>query len=116
MISETSRKYGILAVSTFAFTICFMIWMMFAVLGIPIKQMLHLNGAQFGLLASMPVLSGSLARLPLGMLTDRFGGRPVFFVLMLICIPAVFMLRYAHTYSQFLQLGFITGLLGGSFR
>ncbi len=115
MMSVISKKYGVLAVSTFAFTICFMIWMMFAVLGIPIKQMLHLNGAQFGLLASMPVLSGSLARLPLGILTDRFGGRPVFFVLMLICIPAVFMLRYAHTYPQFLELGFLIGLLGGSF-
>ena len=56
-----------------------MTWMMFAVLGIPIQQALDLNETQFGLLAATPVLTGSLVRLPLGIMTDKYGGRIVFF-------------------------------------
>ena len=52
----------VLVSSTFAFTICFAVWMIFAVLGIPIKQQLGLSETEFGLLAAMPVLTGSLVR------------------------------------------------------
>ena len=55
----------VLVSSTFAFTICFAVWMIFAVLGIPIKQQLGLSETEFGLLAAMPVLTGSLVRVPL---------------------------------------------------
>ena len=64
---KQSRKWSVLVASTLAFTICFAIWMMFAVIGIPIKKTLGLNETQFGLLAATPVLTGSLIRLPLGM-------------------------------------------------
>ncbi|MCG2585931.1 nitrate/nitrite transporter [Massilia sp. TS11] len=106
---------SVLISSTFAFTICFAIWMMFAVLGIPIKNNLHLNETQFGLLAAMPVLSGSLVRVPLGIWTDKFGGRIVFFCLMLICVVPIYLIAYATEYWQFLVLGLFVGLAGGSF-
>jgi NNP family nitrate/nitrite transporter-like MFS transporter len=51
-----------------------MVWMMFAVIGISIKQNLGLNETQFGVLVALSVLTSSLIRLPLGMWTDRFGG------------------------------------------
>jgi NNP family nitrate/nitrite transporter-like MFS transporter len=101
--------------STLAFTICFMVWMMFAVLGVPIKELLQLNDTQFGLLAATPVLTGSLVRLPLGMLTDRFGGRIVFFLLMLVCVLPIYMISMATEYWHFLVLGLFVGLAGGSF-
>jgi len=101
--------------STLAFTVCFMIWMMFAVLGVPIKEFLELNETQFGLLAATPVLTGSLIRLPLGMLTDRFGGRVVFFVLMLVCVLPIYLIAEATAYWQFLVLGLFVGMAGGSF-
>ena len=101
--------------STLAFTICFMVWMMFAVLGVPIKELLQLNDTQFGLLAATPVLTGSLVRLPLGMLTDRFGGRIVFFLLMLVCVLPIYMISLATEYWHFLVLGLFVGLAGGSF-
>ena len=63
------RRYSVLASSTFAFTVCFAAWMMFAVLGIPIKAQLGLNETEFGLLTAMPVLTGSLVRVPLGIWT-----------------------------------------------
>ncbi|RDK07402.1 MFS transporter [Cupriavidus lacunae] len=104
-----------LASSTFAFTICFAVWMLFAVLGIPLKQELGLNDTEFGLLAATPVLSGSLIRVPLGIWTDRYGGRIVFFVLMLATVIPIWLISYAHTLWQLLVLGLFVGLAGGSF-
>lgn len=109
------RQGLVLGVSTLAFTVCFMVWMMFAVLGVPIKELLQLNETQFGLLAATPVLTGSLVRLPLGLLADRFGGRSVFFLLMLSCVAPLYLISHATAYWQFLVLGLFVGLAGGSF-
>ena len=67
---RTRQAWSVLLVSTLAFTVCFMVWMMFGVIGIPIKKMLNLSSTQFGLLTAMPVLTGSLVRVPLGIWTD----------------------------------------------
>ena len=115
MASLRTQQGLVLGMSTLAFTICFMVWMMFAVLGVPIKELLQLNDTQFGLLAATPVLTGSLVRLPLGMLTDRFGGRIVFFLLMLVCVLPIYMISLATEYWHFLVLGLFVGLAGGSF-
>jgi MFS transporter, NNP family, nitrate/nitrite transporter len=115
MASRKVQQGLVLGMSTTAFTICFMVWMMFAVLGVPIKELLQLNETQFGLLASTPVLTGSLVRLPLGMLTDRFGGRIVLFVLMLVCVLPLYLISHATQFWQFLVLGLFVGLAGGSF-
>ncbi len=101
--------------STLAFTVCFMVWMMFAVIGIPIKQQLGLNETQFGILAAMPVLTGSLIRLPLGMMTDKFGGRPVFFAIMMATVIPIYLIGHATEYWQFLVAGLFVGVAGGSF-
>ena len=111
----TRKQLSVVSSSTFAFTICFAIWMMFAVIGIPIKAKLGLNETEFGLLTAMPVLSGSLIRLPLGMLTDKLGGRIVFFVLMLCCVVPIWMIGDATEFWEFLVLGLFVGLAGGSF-
>lgn len=89
--------------------------MIFAVLGIPIKAKLGLSETEFGLLAATPVLSGALVRLPLGILVDRFGGRIVFFLLMLCCVPPLYLIAYATQYWHFLLLGLLVGFVGGSF-
>ena len=78
MATRKFQQMSVLIMSTTAFTVCFAVWMLFAVIGIPIKEVLALNETQFGLLAATPVLTGSLIRLPLGMLTDKFGGSIVF--------------------------------------
>ncbi|MCK9817881.1 NarK/NasA family nitrate transporter [Pseudomonas sp. MAFF 302046] len=115
MTQPRVRQGLVLGMSTLAFTVCFMVWMMFAVLGVPIKELLHLNDTQFGLLAATPVLTGSLVRLPLGLLTDRFGGRSVFLLLMLACVAPLYLISHATAYWQFLVLGLFVGLAGGSF-
>ena len=115
MASKQTKQLLVVTMSTLAFTLCFAVWMMFAVIGIPIKDALKLNETQFGLLVAMPVLTGSLVRLPLGMLTDRFGGRIVFFALMLATVLPIYMIGEATTYWQFLVGGLFVGLAGGSF-
>jgi len=114
-VANQNKAVRVLAGSTVAFTICFMVWMMFAVLGIPIKKMLGLNETEFGLLAAMPVLSGSLVRVPLGIWCDKYGGRIVFFLLMLVTVPPIYLIGKATAYWQFLALGLCVGLAGGSF-
>tara|TARA_R110002049_G_scaffold187306_9_gene355591 strand:+ start:72 stop:1334 length:1263 start_codon:yes stop_codon:yes gene_type:complete len=115
MVARRRQQISVLVSSTFAFTVCFAVWMMFAVIGIPIKDELGLNETQFGLLAATPVLTGSLSRLPLGIWTDRYGGRVVFFVLMLTTVVPIWLISYATEYWQFLVLGLFVGLAGGSF-
>ena len=113
--SNRGKQISVLASSAFAFTICFAVWMMFAVLGIPIKAKLGLNETQFGLLAATPVLTGSLIRVPLGIWTDKFGGRIVLFVLMLSTVIPIWLISYATEFWHFLVLGLFVGLAGGSF-
>lgn len=114
-MSAQSKANSVLASSTLAFTVCFTIWMMFGVIGIPIKAILHLNETQFGLLTAMPVLTGSLIRVPLGIWTDRFGGRIVLFLLMISTVIPIYLISYATEYWHFLVLGLFVGLAGGSF-
>ena len=96
------RSLTVLGVTTWAFVVCFAVWLMFGVIGIPIKNELGLNGVEFGLLTSTPVLTGALFRLPLGIWTDRFGGRIVMFLLLVGCAAPVWLSSYASQLWQFL--------------
>ena len=113
--TPSGRAVSTLIVSTLAFTVCFAIWMMFGVIGIPIRKTLGLSATEFGLLAATPVLTGSLIRVPLGLWTDRYGGRIVFFILMLCCVIPIWLIGYATQYWHFLVLGLFVGMAGGSF-
>ena len=113
-ITQQRKAWSVLIVSTLAFTICFMVWMMFGVIGIPIKKLLNLNATQFGLLTATPVLTGSLIRVPLGIWTDRYGGRIVMTLLMAATVPAIWLMAYATAYWHFLVIGLFVGLAGGS--
>ena len=115
MASETYKRYSVLFSSTLSFTVCFMIWMMLAVVGIKVQEEMGFNQTQYGILIALPVLSGSLIRVPLGILTDKFGGRIVLFSLMVISVPAIFLMSYANQYWHFLVIGLLMGLAGGSF-
>ena len=114
-MTKKRQALSILMVSTLSFTVCFMVWMMFGVIGIPIKKTLGLNATEFGLLTAMPVLTGSLIRVPLGIWTDRYGGRIVMTILMALTVPAIWFMSYATAYWHFLVIGLVVGLAGGSF-
>ncbi|MCT7666309.1 MFS transporter [Shinella kummerowiae] len=112
----SSREPAVaLWMSTFAFTICFAVWTIFAIIGIRIKEDLGLSEAQFGLLVGTPILTGSLVRIVLGVWTTRYGGRLVYTLTMLAAALATLLLSHATTYPQMLLAGLGIGLAGGSF-
>lgn len=115
MTSLRQKQWSVLIMSTLAFTVCFAVWMMFAVIGVPIKNNLGLNETEFGILIATPVLTGSLIRLPLGMWTDKYGGRIVLFSLMLATVVPIWLMAYATEFWHFLVIGLFVGLAGGSF-
>jgi NNP family nitrate/nitrite transporter-like MFS transporter len=115
LMTKKSQALAVLMLSTLAFTVCFMVWMMFGVIGIPIRKTLGLNATEFGLLTSTPVLTGSLIRVPLGIWTDKYGGRIVMALLMAVTVPAIWLMSLATAYWHFLVIGLFVGLAGGSF-
>ncbi|MBV1903735.1 MAG: NarK/NasA family nitrate transporter [Marinosulfonomonas sp.] len=108
-------QHRALGLSTFAFTICFAVWTIFSIIGFKIKQDLGLSDTQFGLLVATPILTGSISRIFLGILTEQYGGRIVFPLQMLLSAAAVWMLTTVHTYEMFLLVALGLGLSGGSF-
>lgn len=101
--------------STFAFTVCFAVWTIFAIIGIQIKKELNLSDTQFGLLVGTPILTGSLIRLILGIWSDQYGGRVVYTLTMLSAAVMTALLTYAYDYPTFLLAALGVGIAGGSF-
>jgi len=116
--SQPSSEAGatrVLVLSTVAFTLLFAVWLMFGVLGVPIKEELHLNKIQFSWLTAIAVLSGSIWRLPFGIWTDRVGGRRLFILLLLATALPCFLVSRATTFSGLLACAFFFGIAGNSF-
>ena len=113
-VSEGDRGRA-LALSTVAFTACFAVWTIFSIIGVAIKAEIGLNEFQFGLLVATPVLTGSITRLFLGVLTEKYGGRIVFTSQMVLTAAATWMLTWASSYTMYLIAALGIGLAGGSF-
>lgn len=104
-----------LILSTIAFTVCFSVWTIFSIIGIRIKYEIGLTDTQFGLLVATPILSGSLCRLYLGILTDQYGGKIIFPLLMIFSAIFTWILTYTHSFYQCLFTSLGIGLAGGGF-
>ena len=115
--SHPSARNGLLPLllGTVSFAVCFAAWGLIAAFAPRFRDTFHLSATQAALMVAVPVLLGSLARLPVGMLADRFGGRLVFSLLMLLCAVPAFLTPMAKTYQQLLLGGFFLGLAGSSF-
>jgi len=104
-----------LGANTIAFTVCFAVWTIFSIIGVQIKEDMGLNDTQFSLLIGTPILTGSLIRLILGIWADQYGGRPIFFTVMVSSAAFTWMLTYADTYVMLLLTALGVGIAGGSF-
>lgn len=106
-----------LAVATLGFAVNFWAWALLSPLGAHFKQALHLSSFQQALLVAVPVLVGSIGRIPIGALTDRFGGRVMFPAVSLVSIaPVVFLGTIGHSsLAALLVGGFFLGIAGTSF-
>ena len=115
MVSHKTKQYSVLTMNTVAFAFNFAVWTMFSIIGLKIKDELGLSDTEFGVLIATPILTGSITRLPLGMLTDYYGGRIVYFIQMILVAIATYSLAFANEYWQYLLAGLFVGLAGGSF-
>src|SRR6202050_5062998 len=107
--SQGSQKRHLL-LGTVSFTVCFAAWGLISAFAPQFRQQFHLSATQTAFLVAVPVLLGALARLPIGMLADRFGGRSVFTVLMFFVAVPVALVPAATTYRNLLIIGFLLGL------
>src|SRR5262245_7814624 len=107
-----------LALATLAFAISFWAWNLIAPLGVRSTEAMGLSSGQKSLLVAIPVLVGSLGRILSGALTDRFGGRLMFTVLLLATAPFVLLVAVAgnrDSYGLMLLFGFFLGIGGTTF-
>ena len=114
-MTGSRRAAANLALATFAFALCFTAWSLIAPFAKTFKHDLGLDYTEALLLTAIPVVLGSLLRVPLGIVTDRYGGRIVFTLLLAFAaLPAV-LFGYAHAYWALLAVGFLLGIAGASF-
>lgn len=105
----------VITFATLGFTLMFAVWVMFAIVGLPIRGELGLSDAQFTLLTAIPVLTGSLLRLPAGIWADRSGGRKIFIANLVITAAFALALSFASGYHLLIALALGVGLAGVSF-
>jgi NNP family nitrate/nitrite transporter-like MFS transporter len=104
-----------LFLATVAFIIAFAVWGLISGAAPLLKQELRLSATEASLMIAIPVLLGSIGRIPLGLLTDRLGGRLVFSALLILVALPPLALAVNHTYPSLLFWGFWLGLAGTSF-
>ena len=105
-----------LALATAGFLICFWAWALLGPLAPGIRERLGLSFAAQSFLVAVPVIVGSLGRIPIGALTDRFGGRLMFSAVSLATVVPVLVLAYAQdSYAALVIAGFFLGIGGTAF-
>jgi NNP family nitrate/nitrite transporter-like MFS transporter len=111
----TSRANLQLALGTVSFAMCFAAWGLISAFAPRFREAFHLTATQTAFLVAVPVLLGALLRIVTGMLADRFGGRTVFALLMiLVAVPAC-MVPLVPSYEKLLCVAFLLGIAGSSF-
>lgn len=104
-----------LTLGTGAFAFCFAVFGSMSAMMPIISKHMALTPVQKSVAIAIPVLLGSIGRIPLGILTDRFGGRIVFSLVMLFSIVPAFLMGGVNTYGQLVTYGFFIGIALASF-
>src|SRR6476659_689989 len=105
-----------LGMATIGFALTFWAWALLSPLGSTLREQLGLSAFQQALLVAVPVLVGSLGRIPVGALTDRLGARRMFpTVALLTILPVLYLGHFAHSLTAYLVGGFFLGLGGTTF-
>ncbi|MEU7580573.1 MFS transporter [Streptomyces sp. NPDC041068] len=112
----SAAAYRNLAVATVGFTLTFWAWDLVAPLGSDFKDRLGLSSFEQSLLVAVPVIVGSLGRVPVGALTDRYGARRMFpLVSALTIVPVLLIIPAKDSFGAMLAVGFLLGLGGTTF-
>jgi NNP family nitrate/nitrite transporter-like MFS transporter len=116
-VAVSRRAWLMLGLATVGFAVNFWAWALLSPLGPRLKDSLHLSSFSQALIVAVPVIVGSLGRIPVGALTDRFGGRVMFPVVSLVTIvPVLFLGLVGHSsLAAVLVGGFFLGIAGSAF-
>lgn len=104
-----------LVLGTVAFAVAFTAWGLISPLGRRFEDDLGLSSTETSILLAVPVVLGSVLRIPIGALTDRVGGRLAFPLVLVASSPAAVALGYVQSYWALLVVGFFLGIAGSSF-
>lgn len=104
-----------LTLSTLAFAVTFAVWSLLSAVAPTLQKLFSLSDVQISVLIAIPVLLGSVGRVPMGMLTDRFGARAVFTALLLFSALAAALIPLATGFRLLVILGLLLGAAGTSF-
>ena len=117
MKEATPKSYRMLVMNTLAFTIAFAAWLSNGVLitFLISNGVLNWSAVQMGTVIGIPVLTGALFRLPMGILTDKFGGRPIFTINLLVAALGMVLMSRADSYSDFIIASLLFGTVGATF-
>jgi len=115
LTNESTQRNTILTLSSLGFTLMFAVWLMFGVLGIPIRKEFGLTEVQFGWLTAIAILNGSIWRLLFGLWTDRYGGRRVLTLLVALTAIPAFLVSRASSFNELMVYAFLVGMAGNSF-
>lgn len=111
-----SGHWPTLLMSFLYFDMSFMVWVLLGVLGVYVSKDFNLSPAQKGLMAAIPILGGSLARFPMGILVDRIGPKRTGIMgQLIVMIPILWAWLGGTSFNQVLALGLLLGVAGGSF-
>ena len=113
--SQARASIPPLVLATVSFLLSFAAWGLVGGLASTFTSIYGLSASQTALLVAVPVLLGSLARLPMGILTDKYGGRAMFTALLLVSAVAAWLVPLATSYRALLAAAFFIGLAGSSF-
>ncbi|MCG7525709.1 MFS transporter [Streptomyces sp. OfavH-34-F] len=112
----SAAAYRNLIMATVGFTLTFWAWNLIAPMSGDYKDRLDLNSFQQSLLVAVPVLVGSLGRIPVGALTDRYGARLMFpLTSALTILPVLLLIPAKNSYGAMLAVGFLLGIGGTTF-
>lgn len=116
-MTDKAASYRALTMNTVAFTVCFAVWTMYGVLAASLAetQTIPLTKPELGWLLGIPVLTGSILRLPVGLFTDRYGGKPVYIAVMLIAAAGLVITSFARNFGELMMAGLVFGMAGTAF-
>lgn len=111
------QAWGMLALATAGFAVNFWAWALISPLGAFFTDALGLSAVEKSLLVAVPVVVGSLGRIPVGALTDRFGARVMFPLVSALTILPVLFIGFVgnDSYPMMLLGGLVLGLGGTTF-
>jgi NNP family nitrate/nitrite transporter-like MFS transporter len=116
-MANLSQSHRILFFNTLGFMVCFACWTLNGVLVTFLndRDIFEWSVVEIGWLLGIPILTGSIMRLPMGILTDKYGGKPVFSCLLILSSIPLFLLPFATNFWTFAILSFLFGMVGTSF-